>query len=411
MYRLLGIQVNHINATLLGQIDKWKPAACIVERPDDNVAEIKRLSPKTTVIGYIPTDNIDITDPQAALKNYWAQFKPTPTGVDYWLGLNAVMIPDVATAKRFAEFEMGRLELLSRAGMRAALCNFGPRQPADLSLWNEFLPLLEKGKALDAILCLQQPWLWTYRDQWTALRHRLVYRGEPSFMWPGLPDSCRLPLVITHAGWSNPNLDNYLIQLNRFLRIALSDSFVWAVTVPYQQELLDAVICSAKPIYRHRYYKYPHLTIRDMTGKLREHATKRYPIRATWDTIVLHHSETDHLYGDERSVVAMANYAVDVLDLPGIIFHYVITYGGIIIKTQMESRATRHTDTHNANTIGVCLLGDLNNAKPRPAQLEALERLIKHLGLPVVAHSKIERTTCPGMYMQEWLRKYEANNP
>ena len=76
--------------------------------------------------------------------------------------------------------------------------------PPELSWWAEFESALEVAKDHGGILGLHQYWWETPGDrrfvspEWTSLRHRKVYDGEPSHGWAGLRN--KLPLVLMEGG-------------------------------------------------------------------------------------------------------------------------------------------------------------------------------------------------------------------
>lgn len=64
--------------------------------------------------------------------------------------------------------------------------------------------------------------------------------------------------------------------------------------------------------------------------------------------------------------------------------------------------AGAHTTGHNANTIGVCMVGDFDNEPPSKDQLAQLKKLIKDLKeifpsiTKVSFHRDYASKTCPG---------------
>jgi hypothetical protein len=68
-----------------------------------------------------------------------------------------------------------------------------------------------------------------------------------------------------------------------------------------------------------------------------------------------------------------------------------------------EQRDGAHVKGWNDLAIGVCLVGDFEEADPTPAQVESTVRLLRHLrrrfGIPrerVVGHGALGATACPG---------------
>ncbi len=131
-----------------------------------------------------------------------------------------------------------------------------------------------------------------------------------------------------------------------------------------------------------------------------------------WNSIVLHHSATDQ--GDVASIDAVHRTQKDRSGNPwlGIGYHFVIGNGrkmadGEIQPTFRWSRqlagAHAGTQPYNERGIGICLIGNFDEAAPTARQLVALRNLMKTLAeryaIPreqVLRHRDVHATACPG---------------
>lgn len=131
-----------------------------------------------------------------------------------------------------------------------------------------------------------------------------------------------------------------------------------------------------------------------------------------WIYVVVHHSATTG--GSVEAIHREHSRRKDAAGQAwlGIGYHFVIGNG-----TGMEDGATEATfrwrrqihgahsgsAVHNANGIGVCLIGDLQNKPPSQRQIRALTDLIGQLSdrynIParlVIGHNTVKPTSCPG---------------
>jgi N-acetyl-anhydromuramyl-L-alanine amidase AmpD len=117
----------------------------------------------------------------------------------------------------------------------------------------------------------------------------------------------------------------------------------------------------------------------DISNKLAQHASKRYPSRdqSQIDTIVIHHTALDPNIGPER----IASVLVRDRDLPGIAYHYFIAADGNISQTQPLTALTGHAFQFSANSLGIAFAGNFSDTIPTAQQLEAGARLCAHLML------------------------------
>jgi len=131
-----------------------------------------------------------------------------------------------------------------------------------------------------------------------------------------------------------------------------------------------------------------------------------------WTHLVLHHTATDT--GSVASIDAVHRTRTDRLGKPwlGIGYHFVIGNGRGMPDGQIEPTfrwAQQLQGAHagdanlNASAIGICLVGDFNQAPPTGRQIDSARRLVEALrirygiGLArVVAHRQVKATDCPG---------------
>ena len=94
-------------------------------------------------------------------------------------------------------------------------------------------------------------------------------------------------------------------------------------------------------------------------------------------------------------------------------YHYVIKLDGAIEEGRPLERAGAHARGHNKNSIGICLVGGVDeNNKPKNTMTEAQEISLKALLLDiddmvgevkVIGHNEVSSKSCPSFDVQEWL--------
>ncbi|MCH8922352.1 MAG: N-acetylmuramoyl-L-alanine amidase [Planctomycetes bacterium] len=138
-----------------------------------------------------------------------------------------------------------------------------------------------------------------------------------------------------------------------------------------------------------------------------------------WKTIVFHHSATPA--GSVASIDAEHRLRKDSAGEPwlGIGYHFVIGNGvienghgmpdGKIEATfrwqQQLPGAHAGSRTHNASGIGICLIGNFNEAPPTKKQISSARKLVESLRRrylidreQVIAHRDVRATDCPGRF-------------
>lgn len=115
--------------------------------------------------------------------------------------------------------------------------------------------------------------------------------------------------------------------------------------------------------------------------------------------LVIHHTGTSAEVGPE----AIAREHVEGLGWPGIGYHFVVGADGTVWRTQDPTTVSHHARQFNAVSVGIALAGDLLDAVPPAAQLDAAAAvtawLLDQLGLPVSSvrgHRELVETRCPG---------------
>jgi len=116
--------------------------------------------------------------------------------------------------------------------------------------------------------------------------------------------------------------------------------------------------------------------------------------------IVVHHTGVDTSIEKLRASVQRRGYS----DIP---YHFVITADGAVHATRPLERMGAHCKGHNADSIGIALMGNLDKTPPTEAQIAALVRLLDDLRnkfpVPVFGHGDLRPTACPGRYLRPVL--------
>lgn len=132
----------------------------------------------------------------------------------------------------------------------------------------------------------------------------------------------------------------------------------------------------------------------------------------SWKFVVLHHSATEA--GSVESIDAEHRQRTDSAGMPwrGIGYHFVVGNGhglgdGVVAPTfrWTEQSAGAHAGQadYNEHGIGICLIGNFEQAHPTARQLESLQKLVGYLkgeyAIPsdrVLKHGDLKATACPG---------------
>jgi len=119
--------------------------------------------------------------------------------------------------------------------------------------------------------------------------------------------------------------------------------------------------------------------------------------------IIMHHSSTDDdNYSNDYDAIEW--YHTVVKGWNDIAYHWIVEYdNGIKVKKGRDELVTgAHTLGQNAESIGICLVGNFDLYEPSSEQYETLVRLIceirlRHGNLPLYRHSDFAQKTCPGV--------------
>jgi N-acetylmuramoyl-L-alanine amidase len=116
--------------------------------------------------------------------------------------------------------------------------------------------------------------------------------------------------------------------------------------------------------------------------------------------IIVHHTGVDASLEQLRRSVQRRGYS----DIP---YHFVILADGSVHATRPLERMGAHCKGHNADSVGVALMGNLDKVPPTEAQVAALTRLLAELRskfpVPVFGHGDLRPTACPGKYLRPVL--------
>jgi hypothetical protein len=183
------------------------------------VADIKRISPRTRIIGRIALDQIDLAtlDPIVEARRFvetalpYADDPARRPYFDGWESYNEPVAGNIDEMARFAEFEAERTRLLGERGIRSVIGNFGTGQPP-MEQWQAFLPAMRAAIQYDGWLGLHEysaptiyhlstvegrgryPGVTPQDSGWLTLRYRKVYQEILA------PAGLTLPLVMTELG-------------------------------------------------------------------------------------------------------------------------------------------------------------------------------------------------------------------
>jgi len=116
--------------------------------------------------------------------------------------------------------------------------------------------------------------------------------------------------------------------------------------------------------------------------------------------IIVHHTAVDTSLEKLRASVQRRGYS----DIP---YHYIVDTDGTLHATRPLERMGAHCRGHNADSIGIALMGNLDRDPPTEAQIATLTRLIaslrKKYPVPVLGHGDLRPTACPGRYLRPVL--------
>ena len=99
----------------------------------------------------------------------------------------------------------------------------------------------------------------------------------------------------------------------------------------------------------------------------------------------------------------------------GIGYHYVIRRDGTLETGRPIEKIGAHAEGHNANSIGICLVGGINDKNGRPEcnytkeQWTKLNWLVtslekRYTKAKIIGHNQIANKACPCFSVQKWLK-------
>ena len=126
--------------------------------------------------------------------------------------------------------------------------------------------------------------------------------------------------------------------------------------------------------------------------------------RAATDRIVIHHAGLS--VDKDSTAEEIHQFHREVRGWAGIGYHYIIRKSGDIEQGRWPSLVGAHSQDNNENSVGICLAGNFDLAKPSRAQMDAVKELAAWLcqeyGLDpmkkgvIVGHRDLNDTSCPG---------------
>ncbi|MBR4904602.1 MAG: N-acetylmuramoyl-L-alanine amidase [Selenomonadaceae bacterium] len=139
-----------------------------------------------------------------------------------------------------------------------------------------------------------------------------------------------------------------------------------------------------------------------------------YELRPSTEMIVIHHAGFPD--GDkDSSAEEIHKFHQEVNGWAGIGYHYVIRKDGTIEQGRRPQMVGAHAYKHNRNSVGICVAGNFELAKPERKQLDSLKLLTARLcqryklnpmkdGV-IVGHRNLNDTDCPGKNLYSKLNE------
>lgn len=270
-----------------------------------------------------------------------------------------------------------------------------------------------------------------------TLRYRQAYRA--------MPEDARVPLYITECGidsgitppWPIPaqggwrsftTAEDYVEQLKWYLGCCKEDGYVKAITpfctystdptwytysmwdgeirdlwgeVLHDEEDGSSDVPEGWIDVRETLLKHPEW------GTNPDHTFVTHP-QEQFDEVIIHHSGDEH-----NDVWDIANHHVVNNRWAAIGYHMVIGKDGSRYWCHNFNVQAAHTYGHNDHTVGICLIGDLNNRWPTEAQLRSMKQVLPHIPFEftIKAHRDYRNTDCPGRTFDEWRYLLVGGSP
>lgn len=138
------------------------------------------------------------------------------------------------------------------------------------------------------------------------------------------------------------------------------------------------------------------------------HFTNSLEHRNRTDVVVIH-----HVGSTNKNVNSAAIHRWHVKNgWKGIGYHYVIRKDGTIERGRPLESVGAHCYNQNEHTVGICVVGNFELARPTHEQFRSVEQLVGAIcGIysinpnerTVVGHKYYNKTDCPGTYLYQWI--------
>ncbi len=135
---------------------------------------------------------------------------------------------------------------------------------------------------------------------------------------------------------------------------------------------------------------------------------RRLETRNRTDAVVIH-----HVGNTNKNINSAAIHRWHIENgWKGIGYHFVIRKNGTIERGRPLHTVGAHCYNQNEHTIGICVVGNFELARPTHEQFRAAERLIGAVcnlydiapnEKTVFGHKDFNSTSCPGTYLYQWI--------
>ena len=193
------------------EIVRWNPNRIKVI---DDPADLATRLPNTPITLRIYVSGQAMENPEAEADKHWLRIlahkdslKERGKTIAEWETYNEIAQNDPVSIGRKAVFELRLLRLAADTDINLCLGNFGEGNPANLSHWEPYIPVLQEANRQNQHGKLHKLGLHEYwwadsqiDDGWHGGRFQRMVSGEPSHQWKGLSDDCRIPILIGECG-------------------------------------------------------------------------------------------------------------------------------------------------------------------------------------------------------------------
>jgi len=170
-----------------------------------------------------------------------------------------------------------------------------------------------------------------------------------------------------------------------------------------------------------RGFHFPGTIRRAVWGALTEDMHEMDPASSMWNWITVHHSAMEvssKVHGSQavghqavRSIQASHMNARGYSDVG---YHFLVDPAGRVYEGRsLKWQGAHARGKNNVGNIGICLLGNFENAPPTRQAQNALHRLVESLrsgfaigATHVVGHGHWTSTKCPGRHLDAALARY-----